>query len=117
MPIIKIYTPNDSIISNEVLDSISQEITTLLKLPPNHVWIFVHTVEKYIKPDWKKGENAPVVMVYCKNTYEQKQVEDLIRIINSQLINAFNCCEDKVYISVIRIQPNHLFVRGDLWSE
>lgn len=120
MPIIKIYSPTPCP-SRELLSQICKQVTEVLHLPADHAWAFWHQVDatSFHKPDWAIPEKnpAPMVMMYCKSTYSNEQVEQVFSVIRHQLSSSCRCMENDIYLSCLRIQPHHLFVRGSIWRE
>lgn len=118
MPIIKIYSPN-ACPSSQTLSTLCYQVTQELHLPKEHAWAFWHRLDEleFHRPDWNTTEKtaAPMVMMYCKSTYSQEQVEQVFKVIRDQLAIDCQCSQDEIYISCLRIEPHHLWVRGDLW--
>ncbi|WP_144977476.1 MULTISPECIES: hypothetical protein [Geobacillus] len=118
MPIIKIYSP-DKCPSPDVLSSLCKKVTQVLQLPADHAWAFWHrlTELEFHRPDWTVSDKpaAPMVMMYCKSTYSEEQIEHVIWVIRNHLADTCRCSENEIYISCLRILPNHLLVRGDIW--
>ncbi|MFJ9302709.1 hypothetical protein [Bacillus toyonensis] len=120
MPIIKIYSPNPCPNKN-LLHSLCKCVTSILKLPHNHVWAFWHQLEEsdFHRSDWNADDstNPPMVMIYCKNSYSQRQIEALIDGVSEQISVGCNCDKNNIYISCFRVQSGHLMVRGELWID
>ncbi|MCK1993192.1 hypothetical protein GW626_04100 [Peribacillus muralis] len=116
MPIIKLYSPNSCPDTN-ILSDICNRVTDSLNIPVGHAWAFWHQQESFHKPDWGlNGTNAPMIMIYCKNSYNNEQIQGIIEIISNVITQACSCDKESIYISCFRIEPGHLMVRGELWE-
>ncbi|MBS9422578.1 hypothetical protein EAE90_02195 [Photorhabdus caribbeanensis] len=44
-------------------------------------------------------------------------VQDIITCVANGIVEVFGVNRDEIYIVVDRVHPDHLFVRGQLWSQ
>jgi hypothetical protein len=118
MPILHLYVPLDTPPPG-LLEKLCAGTIRILRLPPNHCWAMWHEIapHNFFRPGWSYGSeaNGPIVILYCKNTYEADGIEELILYLRDTLSSELLCDPTDVYVAVQRVRPGETLVRGDIW--
>lgn len=117
MPIINIYSPQPKA-PEGILEELSNKVLDVLQLPPNHAWVLWHYIkaENAFKPGWEEQKAAPIVIIYCKKSYSNKKIAQVMHIVRDTLSERFLGNPDDVFILVHRVLPHHLLARGSIWE-
>ena len=117
MPVIHLYSPADSP-GNEFLEGICRKVTSLLQIPSDHCWVLWHKMPtgSYQKADWMLSNDffAPVVQLQCKAKYSEDQIRQLLNEIANFIVDELDCKKNHLFISVQRLIPSEVFIRGNL---
>ena len=119
MPVLQIYSPLDAPPPG-LLDEICSGIIDILRLPPDHCWAIWNEVapNNFHRASWHYGatENGPIVIIYCKSTYGDEEIAQLLVFVRDTLARKLFCSVADVYATIQRVQPGETLVRGGVWQ-
>ena len=117
MPVIHIYHNNFSNIK-EINSDLLKSVSIALSIPLERIWLFWHNqTENYVCPRWKENTvNPPIIFIYCKSTYTETQIVDLINEVKFVFKNVIGIISNDIFIGIQRFQPGELFVNQTLYK-
>jgi len=118
MPIIE-FMSNSKAPPRGFLRHLCSDVALALGLPKDNVWAIWHEVKvKSCRvPHWGLKNNcAPIITVRCRSTYSKMQIRGMIHLIASIVSKKLGVEYNKVFVSVSRVMPDHLLVRGKIWQ-
>lgn len=119
MPVLEIYSPLFSP-PDGLLELLCTGVSEILQLPTNQTWAIWNEVPKqnFCRPGWDVSfhQAAPLIFLHCKDTYTVRQINAVMRRLQSLLVAELNCEPESVFIAVRRVYSAELLVRNQIWE-
>jgi hypothetical protein len=102
-----------------MLDRVCAGVADVLAIPSSHAWAMWHMVPRACVSDtmWNSGfASSPTVLVHCRDSYPREAVRALLHVVRDEIAAGTGCDPASIFITVRRVHPYELHVRGAVWE-